>query len=107
MLSNCSTSNSLLGGGVWNRPAHRATKHTPMQRFCVRHTYRGSSRAHRLILARHSLDRDAHQLVVDEYDGCPQCWRDTCLAAVDAANSLLASSSGSLPELDGHGTATA
>jgi hypothetical protein len=77
-----------------------------VNRFCTRRSHRGSSRAHRLILARHSLDDDARRHVIDEHDGCPDCWRDTCLATVDAAANLLIRSAGSLPEMDAHGNAT-
>jgi len=45
----------------------------------------GTSRAWRMILAHHSLDRHAQQQVTDEHDGCADCWQDTAVAAVDAA----------------------
>jgi hypothetical protein len=38
--------------------------------------------------------------VVDEHGDCADCWRDTALAAVDAAAGLLIGSAGTLPELD-------
>src|SRR5258708_4899458 len=60
-----------------------------MDRFCIRHSHRGSSRAYRLILARHSLDGDAHRQVVDEHGDCGHCWRDTPLALAHAAHPLL------------------
>ena len=78
------------------------TKNTAMQRFCRTHTARGSSRAWRLLAARHSLDRHAEQLVVDEIGDCAQCWQDTALAAIDAADSLLIRC-GPLPEMDSAG----
>jgi hypothetical protein len=73
-----------------------------MNRFCIRHSHRGSSRAHRMILARVVLDRELLQQIVDEHDGCAMCWHDTALAAVDAAQSMLIGS-GPLPEMDGNG----
>jgi len=63
------------------------------------------SRAWRMILAHHSLDRHAQQQVTDEHDGCADCWQDTAVAAVDAAGSLLISS-GPLPEMDTSGVVT-
>jgi hypothetical protein len=57
--------------------------------FCTAHSHRGSSRAYRGILACHTLDRDAQQQVDDEHGDCADCWRDTALAAVDAAASML------------------
>ncbi|HSS22899.1 MAG TPA: hypothetical protein VLL82_00450 [Mycobacterium sp.] len=77
-----------------------------MDRFCTAHTHRGSSRAWRLILARHSLDQDAHRHIVDEHGVCADCWRDTCLAAVDAAAALLVRSAGAPPHMDAHGNVT-
>ena len=74
-------------------------------RYCIRHTHRGTSRAWRMILAHHSLDRHAQQQVTDEHDGCADCWQDTAVAAVDAAGSLLISS-GPLPEMDTSGVVT-
>ena len=65
----------------------------------------GTSRAWRMILAHHSLDRHAQQQVTDEHDGCADCWQDTAVAAVDAAGSLLISS-GPLPEMDTSGVVT-
>jgi hypothetical protein len=41
--------------------------------------------------------------VVDEHGDCAMCWRDTALAAVDAAANLLVRSAGTVPEMDGHG----
>jgi hypothetical protein len=76
-----------------------------MQRFCRTHSHRGSSRAHRLLLARHSLDTDAQRQVVDEHGDCGQCWQDTALALVDAANSLLLRYAG-IPDMDGNGNVT-
>jgi hypothetical protein len=73
-----------------------------MNRFCVRHSHRGSSRAYRLILARHSLDRDAHRQVVDEHGDCADCLIDTVEALSDAAHSLLIRL-GPLPEMDSAG----
>ena len=46
----------------------------------------GVVRAWRLLAARHSLDRHAEQMVLDERGDCPQCLRDTALAAIDAAD---------------------
>jgi hypothetical protein len=57
-------------------------------------------------LARHSLDRDAHRHVLEEHGGCPDCWRDTALAAVEAAANLLVRSAGTLPNMDAHGNVT-
>jgi hypothetical protein len=62
------------------------------------------SRAWRMILAHHSLDRHAQQQVTDEHDGCADCWQDTAVAAVDAAGSLLISSA--LPDMDTSGVVT-
>ena len=70
--------------------------------FCTAHSHRGSSRAYRLLLARHSLDNDAHQHVIDEHGGCAQCWQDTALAAVDVAHGLLIRSAG-VPQMDAAG----
>ena len=58
-----------------------------------------------MILARHSLDRHAERLVVDEHKDCPACWRDTALAAVDAAHGLLLRSAG-IPEMDANDVVT-
>jgi hypothetical protein len=69
-----------------------------MDRFCSQHSHRGSSRAYRLVLARHCLDRDAYRQVADEIGDCTQCWHDTALAAVDVANNYLLRS-GQLPGL--------
>jgi hypothetical protein len=68
-------------------------------RHCTAHTHRGTSRAHRLLLACHALDDDARHLVIAEHGECVDCWRDTCLALADAAHSLLIGSAG-VPELD-------
>jgi hypothetical protein len=76
-----------------------------MDRFCIRHSHRGSSRAWRLVLARHCLDRDARQQVVDEIGDCAQCWADTALALTDAASGLLLRAAG-IPDMDGHGNVT-
>ena len=65
----------------------------------------GASRAWRMILAHHRLDRHAQQQVTDQHDGCADCWPDTAVAAVDAAGSLLISS-GPLPEMDTSGVVT-
>jgi hypothetical protein len=73
-----------------------------MNRFCTRHSHRGSSRAGRLLLARHSYDSEAQQQVIDEHGDCADCWRDTALAAVDAAHSVLLRFA-PLPEIDGDG----
>jgi hypothetical protein len=58
-----------------------------------------------MILARHSLDRDAQQQVIDEHDGCAECWHDTALAAVDAAANVLLGSY-PVPDMDVHGNVT-
>jgi hypothetical protein len=58
-----------------------------------------------MILARHSLDRPAHQQVADEQGDCAQCWHDTALAAVDAAATLLPRC-WPLPEMDSSGLVT-
>jgi hypothetical protein len=71
-------------------------------RFCRTHSHRGSSRAHRLILAKVILDRELLQQIIDEHDGCAMCFHDTALAAVDAAASLV-TSNGPLPVMDSHG----
>ena len=76
-----------------------------MRTFCTRHTYRGTSRAWRLVLAHHSLDRDARRHIVDEIDSCAQCWQDTALALADAAHVLLIRC-GPLPEMDSRGVVT-
>jgi hypothetical protein len=76
-----------------------------MDRFCTRHTHRGSSRAYRLVLARHSLDADAHQSVIDEHGDCPECWRATAVAAVDAVAGLLIKN-WPLPEMQPSGVVT-
>jgi hypothetical protein len=73
-----------------------------MNRYCFRHSHRGSSRAYRAILARHSLDRVAQQQLADEHGDCVDCWRDTALAAVDAAASMLVRC-WPLPEQDASG----
>ena len=73
-----------------------------MQRFCTAHTHRGSSRAWRLILARHSLDRDARRHVIEEHGDCAQCWQDTALALADTAHGLLIRL-GPLPVMDSAG----
>jgi hypothetical protein len=77
-----------------------------MDRYCTRHSYRGSSRAHRLLLAKHSLDTDAHRHVVAEHQDCAQCWQDTALALADTAHGLLLRSAGTLPHMDWHGNCT-
>jgi hypothetical protein len=77
-----------------------------MQRFCTAHTHRGSSRAWRLVLARHSHDRDAHRRVVDEHHDCPNCLRDTVNALSDAAHGLLLRSAGTVPHMDASGNCT-
>jgi len=76
-----------------------------MNRYCTAHSHRGSSRAYRMILARHSLDRDAEQQVVDEHADCVKCLQSTALALSDAANSLLLRYAG-IPNMDGHGNCT-
>jgi hypothetical protein len=91
-----------LRGGVYSVPRPAGSSNT-MNRYCTAHSHRGGSRAYRMILAKHSLDRDAHRHVVDEHGDCPECWRDTCLAAVDAANNLLIRSAGAVPHMDAHG----
>jgi hypothetical protein len=58
-------------------------------RYCTRHSHRGSSRAWRLLLSTHSYERDAQQQVIAEHGDCAQCWRDTALSAIDNAHSLL------------------
>lgn len=75
-----------------------------MQRFCRTHSHRGSSRAWRLVLACHSLDRDAHQRVLEEHKDCVDCWADTVEALADACHGLLLR--GPLPEMDSHGVVT-
>jgi hypothetical protein len=73
-----------------------------MNRYCIRHSHRGSSRAYRLIAARHALD-DAHQHIIEkEHAECAQCWRDTALALSDAAHAMLIRL-GPLPEMDSAG----
>lgn len=74
-----------------------------MNRFCIRHSHRGSSRAWRMLLATHSLDRELHRHVVDEHGDCAQCWKDTALAAVDAAATMIG---GPLPVMDANGLVT-
>jgi hypothetical protein len=76
-----------------------------MNRFCLRHTHRGSSRAWRLILARHSYDRELQQRVIDEHGECEACWHDTALAAVDAAANMLLMSH-PVPGMDANGNVT-
>jgi hypothetical protein len=76
-----------------------------MSRYCLRHSYRGSSRAWRIVLARHSIDRQAQQLIIDEHKDCPHCLTDTVEALADAAHSLLIRS-GPIPEMDNAGNAT-
>jgi hypothetical protein len=76
-----------------------------MQRFCTTHSHRGSSRAYRLVLARHALDRDAHRQVVEEHGNCAQCLRDTVEALSDAAHALLIRS-WPIPEMDNAGIVT-
>jgi hypothetical protein len=76
-----------------------------MNRYCFTHSHRGSSRAYRLILARHSLDRDLHEHIDHEHGDCGPCWRDTALALADAANSLLLRNAG-IPEMHGNGVVT-
>jgi hypothetical protein len=76
-----------------------------MNRFCRTHSDRGSSRAYRMILARHSYDDAAQQQVVDEHGDCADCWHDTALAAVDAAHSLLLRYA-PLPGMDDSGVVT-
>lgn len=71
-------------------------------RFCTAHSYRGSSRAYRLLLARHAYDNDAMTHVIDEHGDCAQCWRDTALALADAAHGLMMRC-GPLPEMDSAG----
>jgi hypothetical protein len=73
-----------------------------MNRFCTAHSRRGTSRGLRLLLARHTLDSDARQHVIAEHGDCVDCWRDTALAAIDAAHGLLIGC-GPLPELDAAG----
>lgn len=73
-----------------------------MSRYCLRHGNRASSRAYRIIAARHSIDRQAQQRVIDEHEDCPHCLAATVEALADAAHSLLIRS-GSLPEMDSAG----
>ena len=73
--------------------------------FCTAHSHRGSSRAHRLILARHALDDDLHRHIVDAHGDCAQCLRDTVEALSDCAHGLLIRSAG-IPEMDDHGNVT-
>jgi hypothetical protein len=83
------------------RQGHQNT----MYRFCLRHSNRGSSRAYRMLLARHTFDRDALARVIDEHEDCADCWHDTALAAVDAAHNLLLGSF-PVPDMDAHGNVT-
>jgi hypothetical protein len=76
-----------------------------MNRFCVRHSHRGSSRAHRMLLARHSYDADSYRRVLDEHGDCPDCLRDTVKAAIDVAHSLLIRS-WPIPEMDANDVVT-
>lgn len=76
-----------------------------MNRYCTAHTHRGSSRAHRLLLARHSHDADSYRRVLAEHGDCPHCLRDTAKAAIDVAASLLIRS-WPLPEMDAHDVVT-
>jgi hypothetical protein len=76
-----------------------------MNRFCFTHSHRGSSRAYRMILAKHALDRDLHEHIDHEHGDCGPCWRDTALALADAANGLLLRNAG-IPEMDGNGVVT-
>jgi hypothetical protein len=75
-----------------------------MNRTAHRHGH-GGSRALRLLLARHTLNRADLQQAVAEHGDCADCWRETALAAVDDAKSLLLSL-GPLPEMDSSGLAT-
>jgi hypothetical protein len=70
--------------------------------FCTAHSHRGSSRAHRMILARHVLDDDLHQNIVDEHGDCARCWADTASALADAAGGLLLRCAG-IPGMDAAG----
>jgi hypothetical protein len=58
------------------------------RRFCT-HSHRGSSRAWRLVLARHVLNGELHQQIIDEHGDCADCLRDTLEAAVNAAATML------------------
>src|SRR5208283_2999496 len=73
-----------------------------MQRhFCRTHSHRGSSRAWRLVTARHCLDRELHQHIIDEHRGCAACLTDTVEALSDACHGLLLRAG--LPEMDSAG----
>ncbi len=72
--------------------------------FCRTHSHRGSSRAWRLVLACHSLDRDAQQRVLDEHQDCVGCLVDTVEALADACHAMLLR--GPLPEMDSAGVVT-
>jgi hypothetical protein len=76
-----------------------------MDRFCHTHSSRGSSRAWRLVLARHSYDGAAQQQVADEIGNCETCWHDTALAAVDIAHNLLLGTY-PVPEMQPNGVVT-
>jgi hypothetical protein len=58
-----------------------------------------------MILAKHALDAGLHEHIDREHGGCVACWRDTALAAVESAASMLPRC-WPLPELDGNGVAT-
>lgn len=58
-----------------------------------------------MILAKHCLDRELQQHIIDEHEDCAQCLRDTVEAAVDAAHGLLLRSAG-IPHMDDHGNVT-
>lgn len=74
-------------------------------RYCVHHDHRASSRAWRLILARHSYDGDAQSQVIAEVADCVGCWKAVALAAVDACHSLLIRGF-PVPEMDNAGNCT-
>lgn len=74
-------------------------------RYCTAHPHRGSSRAWRLVLACHSLDRQAGQLVIDEHRDCPACLEATVEALADCAHSLMIRSWG-IPFMDSAGNCT-
>ena len=73
--------------------------------FCRAHTHRGSSRAWRLIAARHCLDGDLHRHIVAEHQDCVDCLADTVEALSDAYHGLLIRC-GPLPSMDDHGVVT-
>ena len=58
-----------------------------------------------MVLACHSHDRAAEQLIVDEIGECGTCWHDVALAAVDAAAGLMIRA-WPLPEMGANNVAT-